>query len=166
MPAPLAVDKEAVRVLVVAVGSAEAARRTGLPEGTVRQWSKRGGWTAGVKECAALAAGSPTPERVALAASLPESMRPLAVTGVTNPADALLRVIADRLASSRLSRSRYVQRASARLAVLPSNQLLAEAPNAKALAGVAEQLDPRVAAGAGTTLNLLSAIKITVEHGD
>lgn len=44
MPAPLNVDREAVRVLAVAVGVREAARQLNIPEATVQAWSARGGW--------------------------------------------------------------------------------------------------------------------------
>src|SRR4051812_23388649 len=44
MPAALDVNREAVRVLCVAVGVREAARKLGLPESTVQSWSQRGGW--------------------------------------------------------------------------------------------------------------------------
>lgn len=44
MPAALDVDREAVKTLAMAVGVREAARRMGLDENTVRQWSAREGW--------------------------------------------------------------------------------------------------------------------------
>lgn len=44
MPAPLNVDREAVRVLVVALGVRQAAREMGLSEDTVSAWSARGEW--------------------------------------------------------------------------------------------------------------------------
>lgn len=40
------VDREAVRVLATAVGVREAARKLGLDEDRVRQWSSRGKWFA------------------------------------------------------------------------------------------------------------------------
>lgn len=48
MPAALKVDRKAVEVLVAALGVREAARRMGINENTVLQWSKRGAW--GVKD--------------------------------------------------------------------------------------------------------------------
>lgn len=74
MPPPLNIDKEAVRVLVVAVGAREAARQMGLSESTVMQWSARGKWLAHTR---------PEPPH------LPVSMQPTAVIGVSTPADAL-----------------------------------------------------------------------------
>lgn len=44
MPAALNVNREAVRVLVVAVGVREAARQMNIPAGTVLAWANRGQW--------------------------------------------------------------------------------------------------------------------------
>lgn len=44
MPAALDIDREAVRVLVGAVGVRRAAREMGIPEATVQAWSARGKW--------------------------------------------------------------------------------------------------------------------------
>lgn len=49
MPAPLNVDREAVRVLCVAVGVREAARQMNIPEATVQAWSARGKWTEAIQ---------------------------------------------------------------------------------------------------------------------
>jgi hypothetical protein len=106
MPAPLAVDKEQVRMLVAEYGSAEAARRCGIKACTVRQWSKRGGWTEGNADKASLASGFPTPAKLALAATLPESIRPVIVTGVTKPADAQKEILANESLETRSSLSR------------------------------------------------------------
>lgn len=46
MPAPLAVDREQVRIVALAVGVREAARQYELPEATVQAWSARYGWFA------------------------------------------------------------------------------------------------------------------------
>jgi hypothetical protein len=39
-------DKEAVKVLALAVGVREAARQLSIPENTILSWSKRDGWFA------------------------------------------------------------------------------------------------------------------------
>ena len=44
MPAPLNVNREAVKTLAIAVGVREAARQMNLPEDTVKTWSGRGNW--------------------------------------------------------------------------------------------------------------------------
>ncbi len=138
-------------MLVLAVGPREAARRMGLSESTVMQWSARGNWLAGAKDRQSLATGLQTPAMTVLAETLPVSMRPVVVSGVSKPADSLRDVIADRGKSSKLSLSRYVQRGAARLATLPASQLLTEAANAKAIAGVASQVWPEKTGG---TVNL------------
>lgn len=44
MPAPLNVNREAVKTLALAIGVRQAAREMGLPEKTVLAWSHRGKW--------------------------------------------------------------------------------------------------------------------------
>ncbi len=44
MPAPLNVNREAVKTLAVVHGVREAARLSGLPQATVQAWSARFGW--------------------------------------------------------------------------------------------------------------------------
>lgn len=74
MPAPLNVDREAVRVLVVALGARPAARQMGIPEDTVLAWSARFGWLEGTKPTQAL----------------PKSMQPKTAIGASvAPAEAL-----------------------------------------------------------------------------
>lgn len=53
MPAPLQVDREAARVLCVAVGVREAARQMGIPEATMQAWSARGKWTQKITDAQA-----------------------------------------------------------------------------------------------------------------
>lgn len=77
MPAPLAVDREAVKAHAITHGVREAARAFGLSEDAVRQWSARGKWLAD--------AG-----KAVVAQPLPKSMQPV-VTNVTKPSEAALR---------------------------------------------------------------------------
>ena len=44
MPAPLNVNREAVKTLALAIGVRQAAREMGLAESTVQAWSNRGKW--------------------------------------------------------------------------------------------------------------------------
>lgn len=92
MPAPIKVDKDQVRMLVLAVGVREAARQMGLPETAVQQWSCRGKWLAKTR---------PTPA----ALPLPASMQSVTTVRQT-PADALSAVLADDAKETRLSLSR------------------------------------------------------------
>lgn len=96
MPAPLNVDREAVRVLVVAVGPREAARRMNLSENTVLAWSDRGGWLDHLK-----------PENQPQA---PASMLPTVAINAIKPADALRNVLAEDDHETRISLSRGVRR--------------------------------------------------------
>ena len=127
MPSELEVDKEAVRVLVVAVGPREAARQMGLNENTVLQWTSRYGWLDHCKQPAPL---------------LPVSMQKQSVIGVINPADALSNVMAERYLHTKLGQSEYLSRASRKLAALPEEHLLAEAQTGKALADMAAKVFP------------------------
>lgn len=112
MPAPLAVDREQVRMLHAELGAAEVSRRTGIPEGTIRQWARREGWNEGHKAKQSLVAGFPTPAKAELAATLPASLRPVAVAGVTKPADALSEILAEDERETRLSLSRAARKLS------------------------------------------------------
>lgn len=95
MPVALDIDKEAVRVLVVAIGARAAARELGLDENTVLQWSARGGWL----------------EKVRPTQALPLSMQPKAVITVIGepvkaPAEALAAILADHERQTKLSLAR------------------------------------------------------------
>lgn len=91
MPAPLAVDREQVRMLVMTVGVREAARQCGIAQGTVQDWSAKGKWLADTK---------PTPAKLPPPASM---QRP---TNPTSPVDALSGILADDSRETRLSLSR------------------------------------------------------------
>lgn len=164
MPAPLAVDKEQVRMLVMEVGAAKAARHTGLKEGTIRQWCKRHGWTEGNADKAQLAQGEPTPARTALAATLPESLRPVIVTGVTKPADALKEMLAEDSRETRLGFSRALRRAAKHAEDMPAAEVLEQAQNVKALIGGASQVHGwQEAGGAATTVVNIALIGRSLE---
>ncbi len=139
MPAPLAVDKEAVRVLVVAVGVREAAARLKLPVGTVAAWSARGDWLQGKAAIASAISGASSPEKAAIAATLPPSMRPVVpvthATGAINAADALAQSLADDSKASRLSLSRGLRRVAAHVERMDPEEALEQAQNVKATVG-------------------------------
>lgn len=102
MSAPLAVDREQVRMLYMEVGAAETARRIGLPGGTVRQWANRYGWNEGHAITREVVQGQQTPAKAILAATLPESKRPVIVTHVTG-ADALAEMMGEMERETRVS---------------------------------------------------------------
>lgn len=80
-------DREAVRLLAIEVGVREAARRLGLNEDRVRQWSKRYQW---------------------LQSSTPEQQKAI-VTTVTKPGDVLLDELSENGKETKLSLSRYAK---------------------------------------------------------
>lgn len=168
MPAPLAVDKEAVRVLVVAVGVREAAARMKLPPGTVAAWSARGKWLEGKAELADAISGAPSEAKSAIACTLPPSMRPVVpeshASGAIKPADALAEVLADRHAKTRLGQSKYLARASEKLAEVDDEELLLHAPTGKALADMAGKVWPEQATPSVRLSIFATDITATVER--
>lgn len=127
MPAPLAVDKEQVRMLVLAVGVREAARQTGINENTVLDWSSRGNWLAEVR---------PTPAKFALPASMRGAIAPI------SPADALQNTLNDRHKHTKLGLSLFTARAARMASKLPKEALLANAADVKAVADIAGKVWP------------------------
>ena len=123
MPAPLQVDKEAVRALVVAVGVREAARQMGIAEGTVQAWSARYKWTEKVKAAQQLAIAS-------------KPVQPIA----TKPADALANVLVERKEKSRTHLSKYVVDAGEQAA--NSNGDLAIAQDVRHVAAIHSSIWP------------------------
>jgi hypothetical protein len=95
MPAPLAVDKEQVRMLVLSIGVRQAARQMGIAEGTVQDWSAAGKWLADTR---------PTP------AKLPPPASMVSPTSPTKPADALRDVLSDDSRETRISLSKAARK--------------------------------------------------------
>ena len=85
------VSKEEVRLLAIEIGVREAARRLGLNEDRVCQWSKRGNWFS-------------TPKQINAKATL--------VSTVSKAGDILIDELADNERETRLSLSRYARRAA------------------------------------------------------
>ena len=81
------VSKEEVRLLAIEIGVREAARRLGLEEDRVRQWSSRHKWFS-------------------------KSSKTQLVTTVTKPSEVLMDELADNERETRLSLSRYARRAA------------------------------------------------------
>lgn len=125
MPAPLNVDKEAVRVLVVAVGVREAARQMQLNENTVLDWSRAGQWLADCR---------PTPAKMPPPASMVGAISPI------KPADALANTLLERQKQTRLGFSKWVAKVATDAG---ENPTLADAQNLKHAAGVAAHVWPQ-----------------------
>lgn len=131
MPAPLAVDKEQVRMLVLAVGVREAARQLGIKEATVQDWSATGKWLAQTRSIPAIIAAPVY------------SGRP---TNPTKPADALQKVLVERQNHTKLGLSLFTARAARAASRLPKEALLANAADVKAVADIASKVWPEQAA--------------------
>jgi hypothetical protein len=112
MAAALDVDKEAVRVLVVAVGCREAARQLGLPEDTVKSWSSRGGWLKGCKAVQ----------------QLPSSMRPaIRAPNAPTPASAMANSLSELGKSTRLNLARALSKGAEHVSTLSGPEILDKA---------------------------------------
>lgn len=127
MPAPLAVDKERVRMLVLAVGVRQAARELGIAEGTVQDWSATGKWLE--------------PTR-AKAAELPPPASMVHPTIPTNPADALANTLIKRRDKTKLGLSKWAERSSRHLGRLKPAEAAARYQEAVGTASVLSKLFP------------------------
>lgn len=145
MPAPIAVDMEQVRMLVLSVGPREAARRLGLKEDTVCQWSARRGWLAHITD----------PRPVALPASMVSESNV-----IKPPADALRDIIAEDGQATRVAGMRYARRvteAAARVAESDPVAALEMAKNVKSglqSAAIAGSWQQAGVDGATTVINI------------
>lgn len=118
MAAPgLDVDREQVRMLVLSIGPREAARKMGLNENTVRQWSARYGWLKHAR-----------PEKP----QLPKSMQPVVVTNVTKPADALLDCIIEDGKATKVAGMKAARRVAERISTMAIDEAVEQMPNLKA----------------------------------
>lgn len=122
MAAPsLDIDKEAVRVLVHAVGVREAARRMNLSEDTVKSWSSRGKW---------LAQPTPTP--------IPPTQRRIAPIAPISPADAMKAALEDDSVQTKVALSKGLRRVAEHVQGLEPGAALASGQNVKAIAASAD----------------------------
>ena len=122
MPAPLAVDKEQVRMLVLDVGVREAARKLGLAENTVLAWSNRGNWLAHLSQ----------------KPKLPASMQG-AICAIS-PAQALQNTLEEDSQACKTHALRYAKRTlkhAADLAEVAPDEALTQAPNVQSAAKTA-----------------------------
>lgn len=128
MPNPIAVDKEALRVLVVAIGPREAARQMGLNENTVLAWANRGNWLASTR---------PTPAEN----PLPASMQPRAITAI-KPSEALLNTLEEEGKETRGYASAFAKRTLKHAASLDPEQGLKVAKSVHEAVKVASMAQP------------------------
>lgn len=123
MPAPLDVNREAVRVLATAVGVREAARQMGLGESVVQQWSAREGWF-----------------KAAPAVIQPPTVQKQTVSSVTKPAAALSNAMESLNGKTRIVQARTVLKGSRGLSKLAPAQIIANAGQLKSLVDSADKL--------------------------
>lgn len=128
---PLAVDKEKVRMLVLECGPREAARRMGLKEDTVNQWSKRGGWLKHLRP-----ENQPKP---------PSSMQPIIVPNVISPADALSNLLAENHGKTKVGLSQWTAETGGQLGTLKGEKAMAAHPVAVSVASVMTKIWPEQA---------------------
>lgn len=112
------IDREAVRVLAVAIGARPAARQLGLNEDTVCSWAARFGWFADTQ-----------PRQ-----PLPASMQPLASNASKSPAVALQDVMSEMGGQTRLGIAKGLHSAAQTVASLPGESVLAQASDVASLA--------------------------------
>lgn len=135
------VSKEEVRLLAIEFGVREAARKLGLNEDRVRQWSSRYKWFKPIADT-----------------------QKSNVTTVTKPADVLLDELAENERETRLSLSRYAKRA----AQDSERASLRDAPYVKAaaqVAGIVHKWDSEKP-GQQFTLNVLNINSLSMDNGE
>jgi len=127
MPAPLDVDREAVKAHAITHGVRQAARHFGLPEDTVCQWSKRYGWleNAGV---------------AIIAQPKPASIAPKPVSGVSKPADAARLAMQELSAKSKLGLAKAVLNGAEHASTLEGKDVIDRAQQIKSLVDAGDKL--------------------------
>jgi hypothetical protein len=144
MPAPLNINREAVKTLAIAIGVRQAAREMGLPESSVKSWSTRGKWFA----------DTPKPPHLARVAS-----------NASTPSDALATRLANDERETRASLSQYARKVSERAS---RRSHLDDAPlvhKVAQTAGIVHRWSEGMAANQ-FTLNVLNVGSLDVSVGE
>lgn len=154
MPAPLNVDREAVRVLAIAVGVREAARQMGLSEDAVMQWSKRYGWMT---------------EKAAALERIPPGRGNNRVTAVSasvrNPSEAMAKIMEDLSGKTKLSALKYAARTTehaAKVAEEDPESALSLASDVKSVLQTAQIAGGWAAAG-GAVVNVAVGLRLEMD---
>lgn len=150
MPAPLDVDREAVKAHALTHGVREAARAFNLSEDTVKQWSRRFGWLA--------AAGVAT-----VAQPLPASIAPRAVPNVPKPSQAARYSVDNLKSRSRYRLMKGVDKGALAISRWKGDAIAANAQQLNQLASAHAKLCPPEQ-GAGTPMLSLTFLSQPVEH--
>lgn len=135
------VSKEEVRLLAIEIGVREAARRLGLNEDRVCQWSKRGNWFA-------------TPKHI--------KAKQTPVSTVSKPGDVLLQDLAEHERETRLSLAKASRRMAKDCEELPVRHAKLAHTVAQTMAIVHRQGEG--SAGQSFNLNVLNLadLKLTI----
>lgn len=127
-PLRMPVDWNGVRVLAIAVGVREAARRCGISEEAAMKRSQREGWLE-------------SPETRELNRKLMRENRTLSATVRTvSPAVAMANELSNLGAKTRLSIARGIAKAGAHIETMDGQEIVADAQNIKATAQTAQIL--------------------------
>jgi len=141
MPAPIDIDKEQVRMLVLSIGVRDAARRLGLNENTVLTWSTNGDW---------LKATKPQP------AQLPKPLSQQGSIVSIKPSDVLAQTLAENERETKLSLSKSIRRMAQEAETAP----LAQASDVKSVVQSAALLGGwDKGTGNSYSLNVLSIVQ-------
>jgi hypothetical protein len=137
------IDRESVRMLAIQVGVREAARRTGLNEDRVCQWSKRYKW---------------------LQQKTPEHKR-ANVSTVSTPGDILLEKLADDNRATKIGLSKAARKAAERLSAYSGEKVIGKAKQLREIAGAASTVHGwESAKGSGVNVMSQNAVVITDEQ--
>jgi len=146
MSAPLDVDREAVRVLVVALGVRQAAREMGLNEDTVSAWSARYGWL----------------KHLRAAPVVPASLVRIASNASKQPAEALADALESLSTRSRIGFAKASAKVAEKLADTEAEALVGMSAEAKSWAQTAA-IAHSWSGGAGTTVQVSVGLRLDME---
>lgn len=137
------ISRDAVKTLAIAVGVREAARRCGLSEDRVRQWSCREAWFKAL----------PAPDSVRT-----QRGEVLHVTTVTKPSDSLASILATDSEHTRIGFSTAARRVAEHVAKQRPSKVLKDSQGIRNIADVASKVHGWHVdqAAQGPTLNMLT----------
>lgn len=120
------VNRDEVKTLAIAIGVREAARKLGLNENTVRQWSRRQGWFK-------------QPEPKPIPATIVKQQGN-SVTSVTKPSDALRSALDDDSRETRLNLSKGARSAAKLFGEAPGEFTVARSEDFRRIVSSAAQI--------------------------
>lgn len=154
MPPALDADKEAVRVLVVAVGVREAARQCNLNENTVLSWADKGNWLQSVKDAKARKAQSIQAQRDKANRSTEGIVQNAIQSVAIKPADALAETMADLSKDTKLGLAKAAKKIADHAQTLTGEEALSVAPKLKDSASFASTVHGWAGADSGSKVQI------------